>query len=195
MADITTLNDFSSITKVYTEIHKNILSESLIGIATFIALLVIIKKFINAYKAAFSDTKPADVKHFFELFHIYIYTIVIIISAPVAFSVVEKGLSKMQDEYVNKFSGDVDMSVDKAVQQYETNYVNEELKDSDNSILTEALATWWASKTEWFYTALLYATKYTFFFFAAGRYLYLLLLEIVAPLAVVCFLDDSIRQH
>jgi len=195
MADTTNLSDFSSITTVYADLHKNILSQSLVGIATFIAVIVVVKKFIVAYKSAFGDTKPANVKHFFELFHIYIYTVAIVTVTPIVFKVVEKGFGEMQNEYIAKYSGDVDMAVDKAGDTYVADYMKEELNRKDKSLISVGLAYFWADKQKWFYTLLLMATKYTFYFFAAGRYLYLLLLEIVAPLAIICFLDDSLRHH
>lgn len=195
MADLTSLKDFSSITSVYAAMHKDVVSQGLIGVATFIAAIVVLKKFYNSYKEAFSDEKPANLKHFFNQFHIYIYTLALVLGTAPMFTIVEKGLSQMQDEYIAKYSGDVDMAVDDAVKQYEENYMKEELKDQDKNILTVALASWWEGKQEWFYTTLLYATKYIFYFFAAGRYLYLLLLEIVAPLAIVSFMDDSLKQY
>jgi len=189
------LNDFTSITTVYNYIHSNILSKSLIGIATLIAVIIIIRKFIDAFKEATSDEKPANIRHFFSLFHIYIYSLAIVVTAPVMFSIVERGLGAMQDEYISKFSGDVDLSVDKAIREYELNYMNEELQGEDKNFVQVAIAKQWAGLQEWFYTLTLVATKYTFFFFAAGRYLYLILLEIVAPIAIVCFLDESLKQH
>lgn len=45
------------------------------------------------------------------------------------------------------------------------------------------------------YTVLLYATKYIFFFFAAARYLYLILLEIVTPIAIILYLDEKTRHY
>ena len=43
------------------------------------------------------------------------------------------------------------------------------------------------------YTILMYATKYIFFFFASARYLYLILLEIVTPIAVILYMDEKTR--
>ena len=45
------------------------------------------------------------------------------------------------------------------------------------------------------YTILLYATKYIFFFFASARYLYLILLEIVTPIAVILYMDEKTRHY
>ena len=45
------------------------------------------------------------------------------------------------------------------------------------------------------YTILLYATKYIFFFFASARYLYLILLEIVTPIAVILTWTRKTRHY
>lgn len=195
MADLTTLKDFTSIITVYNDMHKNIMSQSLIGIAIFIAVIVVAKKFIHAYKEAFGDSKPANVKHFFELFHIYLYTIAIVVTTPVAFRIIEKALGEMQNEYISRYSFDVDMAADQAADKYVADYMKEELSKKDKTMISVGLSYFWAGAQKNIYTALLYATKYLFYFFAAGRYLYLILLEIVAPLAIVSFLDDKLRHY
>lgn len=195
MSDYSGNLDLNSIESFYTTIHKDILSESLIGIATLIAVIVILKKFINAYKEAFSDSKPADVKHFFNLFHIYIYSFAIVSAAPAMFTVVEKGLGKMQTEYISKYSGDLDMAVDDAVKKYEQDYIQDDVENSDDDMVSTALSSFWARQEAHIYKFFLFLTKYVFNIFVTGRYLYLLLLQIVTPLAIVSFLDDSLKQY
>jgi len=194
------MREFISIAKAYELMRVNLVSEALIGITSLIAILVILKKFSEAYKDAFKDgKKPADIKEVFELFYIYISMAAIIILAPPIFSLIEKGFGEVQDEFVDRYSGDLNMSAGKAITTYETNYVKDQYKDAGimdyvnpgKAISTVADGFFNGA----FYMALLYANKYVFYFFAAGRYLYLLMLQVVAPLAVVCFLSKDLKQY
>lgn len=184
-----------NIITAYDAVKYNGVSQSMIWLCTFIAVLVVINKFMTAYKEAFTDgDRPADLKHFFNLFYTYIYVFAIIIVAPFAFSIVEKGLGYVQDELISYYQKDIDLSIDEAIITFTQDYIEDVQRQSN----------WFGQQLQEVimlpinigaYTILLYATKYLFFFFAASRYLYLILLELVTPLAIVLFLSKDTQHY
>ncbi|WP_246867119.1 hypothetical protein [Parabacteroides distasonis] len=179
----------------YEAVKLNDVSKSIIALCTFIALIIVINRFITAYKEAFSEgDSPADLKHFFRLFSVYVYFFVLIASAPFAFSIIEKGLGEIQNELIQHYQKDVDLSIDEAIVTFTKDYI-EDVQRRHNWVGKQIQEVIMLPLTISAYTILLYATKYIFFFFAAGRYLYLILLEIVTPIAIILYLDEKTRSY
>jgi len=184
-----------NITTAYQQVKFNGVSTSLIAICTFIALVILINKFITAYKEAFQDgTKPADFRHFFKLFYIYIYAVVGIIVAPVAFTLIETLLGALQNELINYYNRDLDLSIDEAIATFTRDYLDD-VQRQHNWIGQQIQEVIVLPLNIACYTTLLYLTKYIFFAFASGRYYYLILLEIVTPLAIILYMDDKTKQY
>ena len=179
----------------YEAVKLNDVSKAIIALCTFIALIIVINKFVTAYKEAFSEGEsPADLKHFFRLFSTYIYFFVLISVAPFAFTIIEKGLGELQNELIQHYQKDVDLSIDEAIVTFTKDYI-EDVQRRSNWVGKQIQEVVMLPINISAYTVLLYATKYIFFFFAAGRYLYLILLEIVTPLAIVLYLDEKTRHY
>ena len=65
----------------YEAVKMNGVSQGIIALCSFIAVIIVIQKFATAWKEAFSEgDKPVDMKQFFKLFYIYIYVFAIIMS-------------------------------------------------------------------------------------------------------------------
>lgn len=179
----------------YEAVKLNDVSKAIIGLCTFIALIFVINKFVTAYKEAFVEGEsPANLKYFFRLFSTYIYFFVLISVAPFAFSIVEKGLGELQNELIQHYQKDIDLSIDEAITTFTKDYI-EDVQRRHNWVGRQIQEVIMLPLNITVYTILLYATKYIFFFFAAGRYLYLILLEIVTPIAIVLYLDEKTRHY
>lgn len=88
-----------NVIRAYEAVKLNDVSKGIIALCTFVAVIIVIQKFVTAWKEAFSEgEKPADMKHFFRLFYIYIYVFAVIMAAPFAFTIVEKALHRAQKE-------------------------------------------------------------------------------------------------
>ena len=162
-----------NVISAYEAVKMNGVSQGIIALCSFIAVIIVIQKFVTAWKEAFSEgDKPVDMKQFFKLFYIYIYVFAIIMVAPFAFTIVETALGNLQNELISHYQEDVDLSIDEAIVTFTKDYI----EDVQRRIL-------------------LYATKYIFFFFASARYLYLILLEIVTPIAVILYMDEKTRHY
>ena len=63
-----------NVISAYEAVKMNGVSQGIIALCSFIAVIIVIQKFVTAWKEAFSEgDKPVDMKQFFKLFYIYIY--------------------------------------------------------------------------------------------------------------------------
>jgi hypothetical protein len=184
-----------NVIQAYEAVKMNYVSKGVIALCSFIAIIIVIQKFVTAWKEAFSEgEKPADMKQFFRLFYIYIYVFGIIMAAPFAFTIVETALGAIQDELIERYQSDVDLSIDEAIMTFTRDYI-EDVQRRHNWVGQQIQEVVMLPINIAGYTVLLYATKYIFFFFAAARYLYLILLEIVTPIAIILYLDEKTRHY
>lgn len=172
----------------------------LVGISSIFAIIILVNKLIQAYSKAFEDgEKPASIKHIFSLFSIYIYAFITIVGAPVVFSIFEKGLGEFQEALVKIDQTSLSKTGDKYVEYLEEKWKEEEeekgalqkVVDTVQGVLMPFLDE--LTKGVQIFFAL--AESFIFYLFLTGRYLYLLLLQIVAPFAVVFWLDSSTKQY
>lgn len=188
------METIDNVIQAYEAIKTNEVSEGIIWLCTFVALIIVINKFYTAFSAAKEDGQtPTDVKHFYKLFAIYIHVFVIIMVAPVAFSFIERCLGFLQDELIGIYQRDVDLSIDEAITQFAIDYI-EDVQRTNNWFGQQLNEVIMLPMSMTIYTILLYATKYLFFFYASGRYLYLILLEIVTPLAVILYMEKETKH-
>lgn len=90
-----------NVIQAYEAVKLNDVSKGIIALCTFVAIIIVIQKFVTAWKEAFSEgDRPADMKQLFKLFYIYIYVFAIIMAAPFAFTIVETALGNIQNELI-----------------------------------------------------------------------------------------------
>jgi hypothetical protein len=93
-----------NVISAYEAVKMNGVSQGIIALCSFIAVIIVIQKFVTAWKEAFSEgDKPVDMKQFFKLFYIYIYVFAIIMVAPFAFTIVETALGNLQNELISHY--------------------------------------------------------------------------------------------
>lgn len=171
-----------NVISAYEAVKMNGVSQGIIALCSFIAVIIVIQKFVTAWKEAFSEgDKPVDMKQFFKLFYIYIYVFAIIMVAPFAFTIVETALGNLQNELISHYQEDVDLSIDEAIVTFTKDYI-EDVQRRHNWVGQQIQEVIMLPFNIAAYTILLYATKYIFFFFASARYLYLILLEIACKI-------------
>ena len=58
-----------NVISAYEAVKMNGVSQGIIALCSFIAVIIVIQKFVTAWKEAFSEgDKPVDMKQFFKLF-------------------------------------------------------------------------------------------------------------------------------
>lgn len=181
------------IESVYEGLRLTEPSQAITALATLVALFAVVNKFIKAYKEAFSDgEKPASARHFFNLFYIYVYCAVAIVFAPALFKIIEQILGLFQDEMVTRYEGYLNRG---AVEEMKRYILEFETEVADAGFIEAAIMRLTQQITMSLYILFFGANKSLFYMFSAGRYLYLLLLQIVAPFAVISWIDESTRHY
>lgn len=189
------MDPLQQVESVYNGLRLTEASQAMIGLATLVAVFAVVNKFIKAYKEAFSDgDKPAGVKHFFNLFYVYIYCVVAIALAPVLFRLVEQSLGEFQSEMVGRYSGYLNSSIMEAMKEYAIEYETE-IQEAGFFDIEAAFMRLTTMLSMQLYALGMACHKYVYYMFVAGRYLYLLLLQMIAPFAVYAWLDDSTRHY
>lgn len=95
-----------NVISAYEAVKMNGVSQGIIALCSFIAVIIVIQKFVTAWKEAFSEgDKPVDMKQFFKLFYIYIYVFAIIMVAPFAFTRRGNGTWKSSERIDKPLSG------------------------------------------------------------------------------------------
>lgn len=189
------MDSIKEVESVYNSLRLTEASQALVGLAILIALFAVINKFIKAYKEAFTDgEKPASAKHFFNLFYVYIYCVGAIAITPVVFHFVEEVLGMFQDEMVERYSGYLGDTILQAMEKFEQEYAQESEKVGFLDIEGQLMLLLHNLNLQIFTFGLM-CHKYVFYVFVTGRYLYLLLLQMVAPFAIYAWIDDSTRHY
>jgi hypothetical protein len=115
-----------NVISAYEAVKMNGVSQGIIALCSFIAVIIVIQKFVTAWKEAFSEgDKPVDMKQFFKLFYVYIYVFAIIMVAPFAFTIVETALGNIQNELISRYQEDVDLSIDEAIATFTKDYIED----------------------------------------------------------------------
>lgn len=180
----------TSIISAYESISNLPVTQGMLLIASVICALIIISKIVHGLQEAMQDGQ-IDVKSFFKLFSTYIYLLIAISIAPLAFTMIEKGLAQMSDEMVSHTQGVINTSIDGVIDHF-ISEKTQEIEDAD--MFTSAILKFKFTLELIWYTAVVYITKFLYLIFASARYLYLAILKIGAPIAIVCSLDDKTRH-
>ena len=197
--------DIVSLNTAYQAVKGSLGGISLYGIACIIGVALLLIKFTKAYKTATvgeDGRKYLDVKAFFMLFWKYIICFVVIIVLPVFISVFESGLSHVESAVMDNMGESLSRTLDEAMEWYETEYI----KGVENSWggagsavaelpIIKQLFHIYSAITEAYFLFILYLSKYLFYIYASGRYVYLILLELVMPVAIVSALDEKTFPH
>lgn len=180
----------TSIISAYNAISSLPVTQGMVLIASVICGIIVISKIVSGIQEAMQDGQ-IDIRSFFKLFSTYIYMLIAISLAPVAFNLVEKGLAQMSDELVTQNQGVTNENLDIIIDTF----VNEKMDEIDQAGIVEGAILSLKASTEIFiYTIVVYMTKFLYLIFASARYLYLAILKIGTPIAIVCSIDDKTRH-
>ena len=175
----------SSIVEAYREVLPKLYLTEIVGLATLFAVIIIIVRMVGVIKDAYSENEPMNIRKIFGLCEEYIKVAAILVFAPFMFYYIELGFSYIQDALVVKFKSD-NILLEKALEAEGSTGI------LDNIAFTWQMAAGGMKTTiEFLLAALL---KYAFYMVVAGRFLYLLLLQIVQPFAIVAFLSEKTRH-
>lgn len=184
-----------NIKKAYSSIiDKNVVGDGMYAIAALICGILLVNKFITAYKEAYGGDaqRPINMKSFFTLFYTYFVCAGMILAASPVLNMIEGLLADVQTYLMAQFNPPKDIDGETlAVKLYDE--FMDKVEEEDNLIVA-GLETFFCPVYVFIEMLVYYLTEYLYFIFAAGRYLYLALLKIVAPIAIVCSLSEQTRS-
>lgn len=178
------------IISAYNAINDLPITEGMIAISSLICGLIVLSKLVHGVQEAMQDGQ-IDIRSFFKLFSTYIYMLIAITIAPPAFTLVETGLAEMSDELTSQHQRSINASVLEVLDDF-TKRKEAEIERADT---IEAIVLGLKMPVELlFYSIILYLTKFLYVIFASARYLYLIILKIGTPIAIVCSLHEKTRH-
>jgi len=185
----------ATIEEAYSMCYKSIELNASIGIVSAFCLIIMIKKLVSIYE---KQKDEENARTFFEIARQYAKSVAFIIIFPFILPVAETALAKMQDKSNAGLQSSLNVSIEVAIKDHVENYIKKEKEDQ--SIISKAvdkLNPVAYFKTMYFMWTLqacsicLLILKYMYFGFVAGRYLWLLMLQLIAPIAIICSLWEK----
>lgn len=171
----------------YNKVNNLPVSEGLLAVSSIICGIIILAKLVKAVQES-SQEGQIDIRSFFKLFHSYIYMLMAIVLAPVLFTMVETALGTMSDELTKFNEGSMNKSFEEVIKDY-ADQLDADIKNSNP--ITAGIMIALSSIQLAVYTIIVYIEKFIYVIFMSSRYLYLIILKIVTPIAIVCSMHES----
>lgn len=186
---------FQDIFDAYVSVKTSIVFDALFALIAGVILTTLIFKLIGIIKDVLAEGKGFNTKHFFELGKEYMFVMLIIVMLPAFITLFEQLLAYTADNLVSKLveggiynhDNHILKLAEKMVDDYQkmdlTDVVVEGIPKLLSGVLMAAVGSFFAC-----------AYNYMMHIFVASRYLMLLLMEVVGPIAIVCLLNNDTRN-
>lgn len=172
---------------VYNKINNLPVTQGMLALCSIICALILISKIVKTYQESVQDGQ-IDIKSFFKLISNYMYFLLAIVIAPVAFTLIEQALGSISDELISQHQGAINLDFTDSLK----NFADQKAQELEGKGILEAtLMSVFIQFEIVLYELILYITKLIYYIFMASRYLYLIILKIAAPIAIVCSLSES----
>lgn len=193
------MGNIESIETVYRSVKSYIVYDSFQTIMTGIVLFLVFNKLWDEYQKNIGGGKRFDMGAYWGQAKIYIIVCFIASSSGVIFNLVESLCTDLQDYLITGMGGDSSTkSIDTMV---------ELVRAQESRITSQEVDGFSFDTANPFYVAIckvlsgvamgigVFIFKYTYTFFILGRYMWLLLLELVAPIAIVLVIHEGTRSY
>ncbi len=192
------MGNIASIEEAYRSVKSYIVYDSFTTIIISIVLFVVFHKLWDEYSKNIAANKRFDMGAYFGQIKIYLLVCFIASCSGMIFNLVENVCTDLQDQLVNGLGGDsstksIDTMIDLVKAQSEK-LTNQSLEgfsfDTANPlyVIVSNLLSGIAMAVG------IFIFKYAYTFFILGRYMWLLLLELVAPIAIVLSIHENTRS-
>lgn len=191
------MGTIKAIEDAYTQTKGYIVYDSFQTIMIALVLFLLFTKLWEEYQKNIESGKRFDIAAYWGQMRIYVLACFIASSSGLVFSLTESVCADLQDALVTGINGDSSEAVNSLTQ-----LVNkQEERVSSQMILGISFDE--IGPLSFIYKALsglllglgIFLFKYTYTFFILGRYMYLMMLELVAPIAIVLIIHDSTRSY
>lgn len=191
------MGTIKAIEDAYTQTKSYIVYDSFQTIMIALVLFLLFTKLWEEYQKNIGSGKRFDIAAYWGQMRIYVLACFIASSSGLVFSLTESVCADLQDALVTGINGDSSEAVNSLTQ-----LVNkQEERVSSQMILGISFDE--IGPLSFIYKALsglllglgIFLFKCTYTFFILGRYMYLMMLELVAPIAIVLIIHDSTRSY
>ena len=178
---------------VYTSLRTNELISVSLGVVSAIAIILILKKIIEVYRSAYSNkTGHPDIKAFLDLIYEYAFYLLIILALPYIIQTIESVLGGLETKALTILGDSPKEGLEvmsRDLTEFQKTY-NEGVSLFDPLItIFNYLLCFLINPV----ISLVYSYMYSVC--ALTRYMYLLMLEIAGPIAVICLLSKTTDHY
>lgn len=186
---------YESAFTAYSHVKSLVVLEGIEAIICGIVITFMAFKMMGILKDILSEGRGFNGKHFFEMTKQYMFCIALIVCIPIIMQGIEKVFSYAAENLVENIVINGEYQANQMVKDIAKELVKDcedlsfsglFLEDPMLSLKVYLIATV-GTITAWLF-------EYVTFIFIVSRYMILLLLEIVAPIAIVCLLYDDTRN-
>jgi hypothetical protein len=193
--DVNNKGFFDGFEAAYNEIlaASKISSEKLVYLCISIAVIIVLYKFYKIYKESANEADGSlGIKYIFNIGRLYIGVVVAIMLSPVLINYCEKGFAEGTSYFTDTYKSSATENIEAIVAQWkeEDNKEEEETPDFVDNILS-SLGNWTSRVLG---SLAIYITRGIFFLFLSGRYLWLIILQLMMPFAIVFAIDKDTRD-
>jgi hypothetical protein len=186
---------FEDIFDAYAYVKSSIVFDALFAIIAGIILTTLVFKLSGIVKDMLSEGKGFTAKHFFEIGKEYIVIMVVIVLLPVFITLFEQLLAYTADQLVNKLAPGGIYNHNEHI----LHLAERMIEDSQNTDLSDAVVSGPFKVISGLLMAAIgsffaCAYNYVMHIFVANRYLMVLMMELVGPIALVCLLNNDTRS-
>lgn len=182
-----------NVTKAYLAVKTSALMVAPQAFASFIGLAIVFHRARKTWLANVDQHGMSDAKVIFDLLWQYIFTAAIIVAAPFLFRAFESILEGLQQAAINALGGEPKGATSTMITEIDE--MNKKYPDGPSFMwdtLPDILAYFYVLYLK---PPLALIVRYLYALFLAGRYLHLLLLELVFPVAFVCVLSEDTSKY
>lgn len=193
----------ATVRAAYEACYKHEVSTGIIGLVSILAIVFMISKILSEYQKMRGDAKT-DRKVYFEMIKLYAKYAVFIAAFPFLIRGVETVFAEVQDSLTQSYNTSLEAAGTTAITKLVESYIIETMTpqgDSLSEVIVDGvdqminpmrkISLWLDMLGIQTYMVAIYILKYIYFFFCCGRYLWLIMLQVLAPVAIVLALNKN----
>lgn len=186
---------FKEMFLAYMHVKSNIVFDALFAIIAGVILTTLVFKLAGIVKDVLSEGKGFQVKHFFELGKEYMIIMVVIFMLPPFITIFEQLLAYTAEHLVSKIAPegayDHNQHILHLLERMKDDFMSMDMVDMVTSGIDKILSGVLMAGIGSFFAC---AYDYIMHVFMATRYLMLMLMELVGPIAIVCLINNDTRS-
>lgn len=186
------LISYAEVENAYQSIKQSSMFSATVVLGVMIGAVITIVNLLRQYQKSLEDGQDFQYKAFFQLLKPLFFYALVATLAPVLFSFLERLLSELELSIRESVAAEYFVGNEDQIMQTQLDAIEEDYKD----------AAWYEMIGKSFKTSLIvmmsefiaFCDQYLLSFVIAGRYLYLIFLELVAPIVIIMSLLEETRS-